>query len=265
MRALGERVTFASFFIITIHEMKSALVTGANKGIGFEVVKELVRNGFFVYLGSRKLENGMAAVNQLKTEGITNVEAILLDVTDEESVKAARASLGEKVKVLDVLVNNAGISGGFPQSALNATIDQFKTVYDTNVFGVVRVTQAFIDLLQQSNQPRIVNVSTAMASLSLAADPASGSYDHKLAVYQSSKSALNMYTINLAYELRNTAFKVNAVCPGYTQTDFTGHQGTSTPAEAGKRIAKYALIGPDGPTGKYVSEEYFPEPASCPW
>jgi NAD(P)-dependent dehydrogenase (short-subunit alcohol dehydrogenase family) len=245
--------------------MKSALVTGANKGIGLEVVRQLAQNGFFVYMGSRSLESGLAAVETLKADGIDRVEVVQLDVTDSESVQAARATIGEKTPVLDVLVNNAGISGGFPQSALNATIDQFKAVYDTNLFGVVWVTQAFIDLLRQAPEPRIVNVTSAMASLTLAADTAGSSYDNKLSVYQSSKSALNMYTINLAYELRNSPFKVNMVCPGYTQTDFTGHQGTSTVQEAGQRIAKYALIDQSGPTGKFISEEYFPEPASCPW
>ncbi|WP_158996037.1 SDR family oxidoreductase [Mucilaginibacter sp. L196] len=242
--------------------MKIALVTGANKGIGLEVVRQLAQNGFFVYLGCRNMENGLAAIKKLKDDGIDNVEAVQLNVTDQGSVSAARATIGKKTEVLDVLINNAGISGGLPQSALNATIDQFKAVYETNVFGVVSVTQAFIDLLKRSSEPRIVNVSSAMGSLSLAADLSNG---NKMAVYQSSKSALNMYTINLAYDLRDTPFKVNMVCPGYTKTDFTGHQGTSTVQEAGQRIAKYALIGQDGPTGKFISEEYFPEPASCPW
>ncbi len=245
--------------------MKTALVTGANKGIGLETARVLAQNGFAVYLGCRNLENGLAAAAQLKADGHANVEAIQLDVTDQASVDAARAVISEKSGVLDVLVNNAGISGGFPQSALDATIEKFKTVYDTNVFGVVRVTQAFIDLLKKSPEARIVNVTSAMGSLALAADPQSGTYNYKMAVYQSSKSALNMYTVNLAYELRDLPFKVNMVCPGYTKTDFTGHQGTSSVQEAGARIAKYALIGNEGPTGKYMSEEYFAEPASCPW
>jgi len=245
--------------------MKIALVTGANKGIGFEVVRQLAQNGFFVYIGSRNLDSGLAAIKKLKADGIDSIDAIELDVTNQESIDNARKAIGEKTEVLDVLVNNAGISGGFTQSALDATIDQFYSVYETNVFGVVRVTQAFIGLLKNAPEPRIVNVSTSMASLSLAADPSAPGYDYKLAVYQSSKSALNMYTINLAYELRDTAFKVNAVCPGWTKTDFTNNQGTSTVEEAGKRIAKYALISQDGPTGKFISEEYFPEPASCPW
>lgn len=245
--------------------MKSALVTGANKGIGLEIVKQLAQKGFFVYLGCRNLENGLSASEELKAEGIINVEVFQLDVTSQESVDAARRAVGKKTQVLDVLINNAGIAGEFQQSALGSTTDQYQAVYDTNVFGVVRVTQAFIDLLKASQEPRIVNVSTSMASLSLAADIYNNNYPKRYVAYQSSKSALNMYTVNLAFELRDTPFKVNAVCPGWTQTDFTGHQGTSTPDEAAKRIIKYASIGQEGPTGKFFSEEYFPEPANCPW
>jgi NAD(P)-dependent dehydrogenase (short-subunit alcohol dehydrogenase family) len=245
--------------------MKSALVTGANKGIGFEVARILAQNGFYVYLGARVLQNGLLAVEKLRAEGYSNIQAVALDVTSQESVDAAHTTISNKTAILDVLVNSAGISGGFPQSALNATTQQFETVFATNVFGVARVTQAFIDLLKQSEAPRIVNVSSAMGSLSLAADTTSAAYSNKLTVYQASKSALNMYTVNLAYDLRDTAFKVNAVCPGYTKTDFTNHQGTSTVQEAGQRIAKYALLSQDGPTGGFFSEEYFPEPAQCPW
>lgn len=244
--------------------VKFALVTGANKGIGLEVAKMLAQQGFFVYLGSRDLTSGQAAAQQLHAAGLTALKAVQLDVTDPASIRAARATIGAKTPVLDVLVNNAGISGGFAQSALNATLEQFQAVFATNVFGVAGVTQAFLDLLRQSPQPRIVNVSTSMASLTLYADIANANMPW-LSVYQSSKTALNMYTLQLAHELRDTSFKVNAVCPGYTQTDFTGHQGTSTVAQAGQRIAKYALLGPDGPTGHYFSEEYFPAPATCPW
>jgi NAD(P)-dependent dehydrogenase (short-subunit alcohol dehydrogenase family) len=240
--------------------MKFALVTGANKGIGLEVAKLLAQQGFFVYLGSRQLASGQAAVQQL-----TAVEAVQLDVTSPDSIRAARVVIGEKTPVLDVLVNNAGISGGTSQSARQTTLDQFQAVFATNIFGVAGVTQAFLDLLEKSPQPRIVNVSTAMASLTLFADFENANSAYRLPVYQASKAALNMYTLNLAYELRNTPFKVNAVCPGYTKTDFTGHQGTSTVEQAGQRLVKYALLGADGPTGKYFSEEYFPAPATCPW
>ncbi|MFZ0456405.1 MAG: SDR family NAD(P)-dependent oxidoreductase [Ignavibacteriaceae bacterium] len=151
--------------------MKTVLITGANKSIGFETARQLAQKGFFVYLGSRNLENGLEAVKKLKTEGLDNVEAIQIDVSDQESINAARAEIGKKTDVLDALINNAGVSGGFPQTALTASIDTFEKVYETNVFGVVRVTQAFIDLLKNSSEPRIVNVSSSQGSLTLASDP----------------------------------------------------------------------------------------------
>jgi len=245
--------------------MKSALVTGANKSIGFEVVKQLAQKGIYVYLGSRNLQNGVEAVDQLKAEGLNNVEAIQLDITDDESVKNARSEIGKKTKVLDILINNAGIYGGYPQTALDATIDQFKATYDANVYGVVRVTQAFIDLLKKSSEPRIVNVSSSQGSITLHSDPAYKYYDYKGVVYLSSKSALNMFTVVLAYELKDTAFKINAVCPGYTKTDFNGHRGPGSIEDAGKRIVKYALIDKDGATGKFFSEENNPETGEIPW
>jgi len=244
--------------------MKYALVTGANKGIGREVARLLAQQGFFVYVGCRQLASGEATVRELQAAGVMTLQAVQLDVTDPASIEAARATIEAQSPVLDVLVNNAGISGGFPQSALDVTLAQFRTVFETNLFGVAGVTQAFLGLLRHSPQPRIVNVSTSMASLTLYADIANPNF-FWLAAYQTSKTALNMYTLHLAHELRELPFKINAVCPGYTKTDFTGHQGTSTVEQAGQRIAKYALLGPDGPTGKYVSEEYFPAPASCPW
>jgi len=245
--------------------MKSALVTGANKSIGFEVARQLAQKGIYVYLGSRNLENGITAVNKLMAEGLSNVEAIQLDITNDESLKLARTEIGKKTKTLDILINNAGIYGGYPQGALDTTIDQFKAAYDANVYGVVRVTQAFIDLLKKSSEPRIVNVSSSQGSLTLHSDPSYKYYDYKGAVYLSSKSAMNMYTVVLAYELKDTSFKVNAVCPGYTKTDFNGHRGTGTLEDAGKRIIKYALIDKDGPTGKYFSEENNPVTGEVPW
>lgn len=237
-------------------KMKKVLITGANRSIGFETAKQLLQKGYYVYIGSRSIENGLEAVNELKAEGLTNVEAIQLDVTDQESVNAARAEIGKKTDVLDVLINNAGISGVLPQKALDAEIDNFKTVYETNVYGVVRVTQAFIDMLRKSTEPRIVNVSSSVGSLSLQSSPDWQFYNHaKFTVYASSKSALNMYTVTLAYELKDTAFKVNSIDPGYTKTDFNNHQGPGTVEDAAARIVKYAVIGNEGPTGKYFSEE----------
>jgi len=245
--------------------MKRALITGANKSIGFETARQLLQKGFYVYLGSRNLENGLEAVEKLKAEGLNEVEAVQIDVSDDESVKAARVEIGEKTESLDVLINNAGILGGMPQTATGVSIDAFKEVFDTNVFGVVRVTQAFMDLLKKSIEPRIVMVSSSMGSLTLHSDPDWEYYNYKAAVYTSSKSALNMYTVNLAYELRDMPFKVNAVDPGYVATDFNNHSGPGTVEEAGARISKYALIDANGPTGKYFSEEINPETGEIPW
>ena len=245
--------------------MKYALITGANKSIGFETARQLLQQGYHVFLGSRDLQKGQQAADQLKAEGHAEVEPVELDVTDSASVAAARQAVGQQTQVLDVLINNAGISGSIPpQTALAADADLFAKVYDTNLFGVVRTTQAFIDLLRQSAEPRIVNVSSSLGSLTLGADPTWFSYNVKLAAYNSSKSALNMYTVVLAYELRDTPFKVNAVDPGYTATDFTGHQG-GTVAAAAARVVKAALLGPDGPTSQFFSEASAPETGVIPW
>ncbi|MHA7058841.1 SDR family oxidoreductase [Aquimarina sp. M1] len=245
--------------------MKKALITGANKSIGFEVARQLVKEGFYVYLGSRSLENGLEAVQSLKNEGLDNVQVIQIDVSNQESIDSARAEIIKHSEVLDVLINNAGINGGMPQSALGSSIDVFQSVYDTNVYGVIRVTQAFIDLLKKSSEPRIVNVSSSQGSLTLASDKSNKFYHFKGAVYQSSKSALNMYSLILAYELRDTLVKVNMVDPGFTKTDFNHHRGTGTVEDAAKRVTKYALIDNNGPTGKFFSEEFYPDGVECPW
>lgn len=244
--------------------MKTAFITGANKGIGFETAKQLLQKGFYVYIGTRNLENGLQAVEKLKSENLVNVETVQIDVTDDLSVKNARIEIGTKTDSLDVLINNAGINGAAPYTALEASEAQFMSTFNTNVFGVVRVTQAFIDLLKKSTEPRIVNVSTSVGSLTLQSDSNWFGYDFaKYAVYGSSKSALNMFTVHLAYELRDTPFKINAVCPGYTKTDFTGYNGGEV-EEAGKRIVKYALLDKDGVTGKFISEETNPETGEIP-
>jgi len=245
--------------------MKSALITGANKGIGLETAKQLSKKGLFVYLGSRDIEKGEAIVKELNNNGFQNVQAIEIDVTKPDTILSAKNIIEKEQGHLDVLINNAGISGIVPQSALETSIANYKEVFDVNLYGVVNVTQTFINLLQKSAEPRIVNVSTSVGSLSLQSDPNWPAYDYaKYAVYASSKSAMNMYTVHLAYELRDTAFKVNAVCPGYTKTDFTNHVGGEV-EEAGKRIMKYALIDQNGPTGKFFSEESNPETGEIPW
>lgn len=246
--------------------MKKALITGANKGIGFGTAKLLLQNGFYVYIGSRNLQNGVNAVEKLKTKGLSNVQVIQMDVTDESSVQKGREDIEERTDVLDVLINNAGINGGNnPYTALEAKPKEFQAAFDTNVIGTARVTNAFIDLLRKSAKPRIVNLSTSVGSLALQSDPSWPAYNYaKYAVYAASKAALNMYTIHVAYELRDTNFKVNAVCPGLTATDFTFGNGGDVETAA-KRVVKYATIGEDGPTGKFFSEETNPETGKISW
>ena len=246
--------------------MKKALITGANKGIGFEVARQLLQKGYFIYIGSRDLENGYKAADQLKLEGFTTIEVIQLDVTDQESVNKARKQIENNSTVLDVLINNAGISGNVPQTALETQPNTYTSVFDTNLYGVIRVTQAFIELLKKSDEPRIVNVSTSVGSLTMQSDKNWMAYESaKYPVYAASKAAMNMYTVMLAYELRDSSFKVNAVCPGYTKTDFTYHLGTGTVEEAAQRIVKYAIIGNDGPSGKFFSEETNPGSGEIAW
>ncbi len=245
--------------------MKTALITGANKSIGFETARQLLRHGYYVYLGSRDLAKGQQAVAQLKSEGFSQVEPLQIDVADSVSIAAARQVLGQKTNVLDVLINNAGISGGMVQPALGTSIGVIKEVFETNVFGVIEVTQAFIDLLRQSPAPRIVNVTSGLGSLTLHNDPTWKYYAVKGAAYQPSKAALNAYTIMLAYELRDTPFKVNAVDPGYTATDFNHHSGPGSVPEAAARLVKAALLGPDGPTSQFFSDDNAPETGISPW
>jgi NAD(P)-dependent dehydrogenase (short-subunit alcohol dehydrogenase family) len=244
--------------------MKKALITGANKSIGFETARQLLKQEYYIYLGSRNLENGLEAVEKLKAEGLTNLEAIQIDVSNDESVAAARVEIGKKTEVLDVLINNAGILGGMNQTT-NTDLAVFKQVFDTNLFGVISVTQAFMDLLQKSAQPRIVNVTSGLASLTLHNDPTWKYYNVKAAIYNTSKAALNMYTITLAYELRDTAFKVNAVDPGFTATDFNQHSGSGTVEDAAARLVKYATIDADGSTGKFFSDDNSPETGESQW
>jgi NAD(P)-dependent dehydrogenase (short-subunit alcohol dehydrogenase family) len=163
----------------------------------------------------------------------------------------------EASQLLDVLVNNAGIGGGFPQTATEAPTSTFRQVFETNVFGAIQTTQAFLDLLKQSSEPRIVNVTLGLGSLTLHNDPNWKYYHVKGAAYTTSKAALNAYTIVLACELRDTAFKINVVDPGYRATDFNHHSGTVEDAAA--RVVKAATLGADGPTSQFFSEDNAPE------
>jgi NAD(P)-dependent dehydrogenase (short-subunit alcohol dehydrogenase family) len=245
--------------------MKTVLITGANRSIGFEAARQLLQNGYYVYLGSRDMQKGQQAVDELKAEGLSQVEPIEIDVANSASIAAARETLGQKTQVLDVLINNAGILGAMAQPALTSSIDMIKEVYNTNVFGVIEVTQAFIDLLQKSPEPRIVNVTSGLGSLTLHNDPSWKYYAVKGAAYMPSKTALNAYTVMLAYELRDTNFKVNAVDPGYTATDFNHHSGPGSVSDAAARLVKAAMLGPDGPTSQFFSDDNAPETGISPW
>jgi NAD(P)-dependent dehydrogenase (short-subunit alcohol dehydrogenase family) len=244
--------------------MKTVLITGANKSIGFETARQLLQLGYYVYLGCRNIKKGELAVNQLKSEGLNEVEPIEIDVDNTGSIKAAAELLGQKTKTLDVLINNAGIAGTM-QAALETDINVFKEVFETNFFGVIEVTRAFIGLLRQSPEPRIVNVTSGLGSLTLHNDPTWKYYEVKPAAYVSSKAALNAYTIVLAHHLIDTSFKVNAVDPGYTATDFNHHSGPGTVPDAAARVVKAATLGADGPTGQFFSDDNVPETGISPW
>ena len=233
---------------------KVALVTGANKGIGFETAKQLAKLGYFVLLGCRDKQNGQKAVTELKNAGLLNVEVVELDVTKSAKIQSAADFIKSKFGRLDVLVNNAGILGEMPQQASNNSIQNLKNIFETNFFGTVQTTQTLLDLLKQSASPRIVNVSSDLGSLTYNNNPDYSFYEVKLLGYNSSKTALNAFTVMLAYELKEMNFKVNSVNPGYTATDLNGHTGTQQTTESAKIIVDYATLDNNGPTGKFISD-----------
>jgi len=241
--------------------MKKALITGANKSIGFETARQLLQKGYYVYLGARDAAKGNDAVAQLKNEGLGNVELLQIDVSDPSSV----AEAGKKITELDVLINNAGILGGWEQSAQTASIDVIKEVFNTNFFGAINVAQTFLEVLKKSVEPRIVNVTSGLGSLTLHSDPNWKYYQVKNAAYGPSKTALNAYTVVLAYELKDTNFKINAVDPGYTQTDFNHHNGPGKVEDAAAIVVKYATVGNNGPTGKFFSQDIEGSSEESPW
>jgi NAD(P)-dependent dehydrogenase (short-subunit alcohol dehydrogenase family) len=245
--------------------MRTVLITGANKGIGLETAKQLSDKGFLVYMGSRDIEKGTAIAKEHKGEGYKNITAIAIDVTNEDSIALAFSIIEKEQGQLDILINNAGISGIVPQNAMETPVENYREVFNVNLYGTIRVTQAFIGLLKKSVAPRIVNVSTSVGSLSLQSNPAWPAYNYgKYAVYAASKAAMNMYTVHLAYELRDTAFKINAVCPGYTKTNFTNYNGGDVNVAA-ERIIKYVVVDQNGPSGKFFSEETNPDTGEISW
>ena len=232
--------------------MKTILITGANKGIGFETAKQLAQLGYFVYLGSRDKAKGTGAIKKLNDLGISNADFIELDVTNIDSIQKAKQALESKIESLDVLINNAGIYAEQPQNMSSVKIENLRKLFDTNFFGAVQTTQQFIPLLKKSNKPRIVNVSSGLASLMYhTQNPNFAIYD----AYSSSKTALNAFTVLLAKEFRNTNFKINSVEPGYTATDLNHFQGTQTVEEGVKAIVECATMENNVPTGKFLKDE----------
>lgn len=235
--------------------MKTALITGANKGLGFEMARQLAQRDHFVYIGSRDKEKGHRAKEELHSSGLSNVDFVELDVTKSDSIKEARRALEAKIAKLDVLINNAGIRGEVPQLASKIPLEIMREVFETNFFGVIQVTQEFIPLMEKSEIPIIVNVTSDLGSLTLRSDPNSDIYHFERACYGPSKTALNAYTVALAVELKDSKFKVNCVNPGYTATDFNDFKGIKPVAQGAAVIVKYALLDESGPTGKFFSEE----------
>jgi NAD(P)-dependent dehydrogenase (short-subunit alcohol dehydrogenase family) len=226
-------------------DMTITLITGANKGLGRETARRLIEKGHTVYIGARDTGRGRAAAEEL------HARSLQLDVTDEESVAAAAARLEAEHGRLDVLVNNAGITGARKPPGEITAADML-AVYDTNVFGVVRVTHAMLPLLERSGAPVIVNVSSGMGSLTVTTDPQRFESTIVSLGYPSSKAAVNMLTTQ--YAKAWPRFRVVAVDPGYTATDLNGHRGTKTIEQGAEVIVRMALTGPDGPTGTFTDE-----------
>ncbi|GAA3549510.1 SDR family NAD(P)-dependent oxidoreductase [Nonomuraea rosea] len=235
--------------------MTTTLITGANKGLGFETARRLVAAGHTVYVGSRDAGRGRRAAEEL------GARMVLIDVTDDASVLAAAKSI-EADGGLDVLVSNAGIEGRTPEGgvigAADLTAGTMRTLFETNVFGVVRVTHAFLPLLRRSAAPVIVNVSSGLGSMARITAEGTPTYAYPGVAYPASKVAVNMITVQYAKAF--PGIRINAVEPGYTATDLNANTGTQTVEEGAEIIVRMAQIGPDGPTGGYFDAE-----GGLPW
>ncbi|MES2828233.1 MAG: SDR family NAD(P)-dependent oxidoreductase [Bacteroidota bacterium] len=245
----------------TSAEQPIALVTGANQGVGNEIARALAANGYIVYLGSRKLDAGEKAASEI----VGTVKAIQLDVTQQDTIDAAVARITDEHGRLDLLVNNAGIShaGTSPKNpeelmssgrAVNVSLTEVRTVWETNVFGVISVTQSALPLLRKSKAARIVNVSSGLGSLTWIADPACWAREHFGIVYAASKTALNAVTLAFAIELEKEGIKVNSTSPGYTATALNNFQGTDS-LEVGSREPVRVALETDGPTASFTGPE----------
>jgi len=237
-----------------MQENKVALVTGANKGIGYAIASELAARGLTVLVGARDLARGEAAAKRIAGDA----RPLALDVTRADSIAAAAARIRRELGRLDILINNAGIAAFGAPSA--ARVDDVRAVFETNVFGVIAVTQALLPLLLEAPAGRIVNVSTRIGSLSVITDPAFPMRGIGGLAYGPSKTALNAVTIAFAQELEGTTVKVNLACPGHTATDLNGHSGPRSVSEAAQEPVRLALLGPDGPTGTFSNDA-----GAIPW
>ena len=232
-----------------------AVVTGGNKGIGFEIARGLGARGITVLLGARDEKLGSAAAASLRAEGL-DVQPIGLDVTNGSTIDAAVSRIGSEFGHLDILVNNAGIALDAMAKPSEVPLDVVRRVYEVNVYGVIAMTQAMLPLLGKSERGRIVNVSSTLGSIGIAAtkDPASATMPTILG-YNSSKSALNSVTVQFANELRGTRIKVNAACPGYCATDLNRHSGPRTAKQGAQTPVRLATLAEDGPTGGFFNDD----------
>ncbi len=240
-------------------ERRIALVTGANKGIGLEIARQLAAlHGMTVLIGARDESRGKEAAGKLRADGL-DARAVLLDVTDQKTIDAAAQRIEQEFGRLDVLVNNAGV---FLDRVAPSRLEMsmLRDTYETNVFGVFAVTKAMIPLLRRSAAGRIVNMSSGLGSLTQNSDPGWEFAGVNLLAYNSSKTAVNAMTVQFAAELKDTGIKVNAADPGYTATDMNRHQGTRTVAQGAAAPVRLATLPPDGPTGGY-----FDESGPVPW
>ncbi len=231
-----------------------ALVTGANKGIGLETVRQLAKQGITVLLGARDEQRGKDAAAKLQGEGL-DVQFLHLDVNEAATHEAARQFIEESFGKLDILVNNAGIAIDSTRKPSEANMKVLRTTFDTNFFGAISVTQALLPLIRKSDAGRIVNVSSGLGSLTQHSDPTWKFYEVKPLAYNASKTALNAFTVMLAHELKDTAIKVNSADPGFTATDLNAHRGYKTVEQGASIIVRLATLPSDGATGGYFDDE----------
>jgi NAD(P)-dependent dehydrogenase (short-subunit alcohol dehydrogenase family) len=239
-------------------EQTIALVTGANKGIGYEIAAGLGALGWRVGVGARDEQRREAAVAKLRADG-ADAFGVPLDVTDDASVAAAAELIADRAGRLDVLVNNAAITGGMPQAPSAVDPATVRAAVETNVIGVIRVTNAVLPLLRRSASPRIVNMSSTVGSLTLQTTPGAETGPIS-AAYSASKTFLNAVTVQYVKELRDTNILINAACPGFTATDLNGFRGVRTPAQGAAIAVHLATLPDDGPTGGF-----FDDAGVVPW